>query len=169
MHFSDRIKPGLAVVMAALVFFLSACGAPSDLFAYTKGPVQFSLIFPSVSGDTDTVVCDCTRDENGGVVLTVAGPARLAGFTVTCASGTVCAGYGDVTIPLSPEAAEGLTRIFTLLTEEGSAKRSADGAYTIITAPSGTVTLGEEMMPVEAEIDGRIVGIRWGGQREDQR
>ena len=169
MHFSDRIHPGLAVVLAVLVFLLSACGAPSDLFAYTKGPAHFALVFPSVSGDTDTVVCDCIRDENGGVVLNVTEPVRLAGFTVTCADGVVCAGYGDMMIPLSPTVSEGLTGVFTLLAEEGSAKRSADGAYTVITAPSGTVTLGEEMMPVEAELDGRHIGIRWGGQSEDQR
>ncbi len=161
MHFSDRIKPGLAVVIAAFVFCLGACTAETDLFAYTKGAAQFALIFPSVSGDTDTVTCECDRDETGNVTLTVTEPARLAGFTVMYAGGNTSAGYGDMMIPLSPDAAEGLTRIFTVLTEEGSAKRSPDGAYTIITAPSGTVTLGENLMPASIEANGKTVQIVW--------
>ena len=161
MHFSDRIPHRLAVMITAFVFCLSACAAKSDLFAYTKGAAAFDLIFPSVSGDTDAVTCGCVRDEEGNVTLTVTSPERLSGFTVISSCGNTAAGCGDTMIPLSADAAEGLTDVLDVLTEEGSAKRSPDGAYTIISAPSGTVTLDGDLLPVSAEVNGKTVGIAW--------
>lgn len=165
MHFSDRIPHRLAVLITAFVFCLSACAPKSDLFAYTKGDAEFTMIFPSVSGDTESITCACTRsfspDDTADFTLTVTSPPRLAGFTVTRTDGNTSAGYGETMIPLSPESAENLTRIFDALTETGSAKKSPDGAHTVILAPSGTVTLDEALNPIELEIPGTSVRIQW--------
>lgn len=154
MHFFNRYRSAFAVIAAAFVFAwsslisLTGCAAGSDLFAYTEGAAEFTLVFPSVSGDTDAVRCLCVRDDSGNVTLTASEPARMAGFTVIYADGITSAGSGDMMIPLSAEAAEGLTQIFDLLTMTGSAVKSADGLSTVIDTGSGTVTLGEELVPV---------------------
>lgn len=157
MHFFRRF-----LLLLACTAMLAGCAEETDLFAYTKGPAQFSLIFPSVSGDTDTVTCACVRDEYGNTTLTVTDPPRLQGFTVEIGDGAVTCGTDDMKIPLSESAAAGLTELLTTLTEEGSARKSEDGTHTIITTPTGTVILDETLFPAEIEINGRKIEVEWG-------
>ena len=111
-------------ILLFCILTLTGCAGTADLFAYTRGAAQFDLLFPSVSGDTDAIVCACSRDGTGNFTLTVTEPARLSGFTAELRDGralcrAVCRLDGTE-IPLSDDAAAGLIRLFTILTEEGS-------------------------------------------------
>lgn len=152
MHFFSRFSLFSAVITAACILFLSSCTAGSGLFAYTAGAAEYTLVFPSVSGDTDTVRASCIRDETGNTTLTVISPPRLSGFTVTCTEGTVSAGMDDMKIPLSPDTAHGLTAVFTALSAQGSPTKSPDGAFTVIDTGNGTVTLDETLTPVAVDV-----------------
>ncbi len=160
MHFFSHSRFVSAVLAAALLFcltvFFTGC-KESNLFGYTAGEADFTLAFPSVSGDTDAVLCACRRDENGNFSITVTSPERLADFTVQILDGVTSAGLGDTMIPLSDEASGGLTSLLAVLTEEGTPTRSEDGNSTVIAAPSGTIILDENLNPAEITANGRTV------------
>lgn len=152
-------------ILLFCILTLTGCAGTADLFAYTRGAAQFDLLFPSVSGDTDTIVCACSRDGTGNFTLTVTEPARLSGFTAELRDGragcrAVCRMDGTE-IPLSDDAAAGLIRLFTILTEEGSVRKTSDGTSTVITTPTGEVILNEALLPEEIEISGRKIGVEW--------
>ena len=170
MHFLSRYKAALAVIAAAFVFMLTGCAQDSGLFAYTEGAAQFTLVFTSVSGDTDEIRAACQRDETGNTTLTVTEPARLAGFTVTCTETVTSAVMGDTVIPLSPDAAQGLTVIFDALSTPGTPIKSADGTCTVIDTGAGTVTLDETMKPVAVdtgEVAVEVEGWQMGTQNAE--
>ena len=162
MHFFRHSRLVSAVPAAVLFFCLTVLFTgceQSNLFGYTAGAADFTLLFPSVSGDAEFVSCTCRRDENGDFSLTVTSPDRLAGFAVRISGGVTSAGMGDTVIPLSADAARGLTSLLAVLTEEGIPARSEDGTETVISAPSGTLILDETLTPAEITANGRSVKI----------
>ncbi len=165
MHFFRRF----IIILLISTSLLTGCAEKTDLFAYTKGPAQFELSFPSISGDTDAVTCTCIReiapDGAVNITLTVISPDRLKGFTVEIRDGSTTCGTEDMRIPLSADAARSLTDLLTTLTEEGSARKSEDGTHTIITTPTGTVTLDENLNPTEIETNGRRAKVEWNAEK----
>jgi len=155
MHFSGRF----IIVLLLGILLLTGCAEATDLFDYTGGAARFDAVFPSVSGDTETVICACIREETGDILLTVTSPLRLKGFFARIRTGHVVCGTEDMQISLSDEAARGLTELFAVLSEEGTPRKSPDGTHTIITSPFGTVTLDENLNPAEISAGGRSVKI----------
>lgn len=164
MHFFRRF----IILLLISITLLTGCAEKTDLFAYIRGPAQFELSFPSVSGDTDAVTCTCIReiapDDTVNITLTVIAPDRLKGFTVEIRDGSTTCGTDDMRIPLSADAAQGLTDLLTTLTEEGTPRKSPDGTHTIITTPTGTVTLDETLNPTEIETNGRRAKVKWNAE-----
>ena len=155
MHFIKRF----VILILACVPMLAGCGERTDLFAYTRGAAEFTLGFPSVSGDTESVVCAAVRDENGNLTLSVTSPERLCGFTAEIAGETVSVGAEDMRIPLSHEVSGPLLSLARVLVSEGSPSRSSDGVSTVITSPSGTVVLDAELCPCEVTAGTITAGI----------
>lgn len=166
MHFLTHLRR-LFLLTAALCLCLAACSDASGLFAYTEGAASFTLILPSVSGDTDEIRADCTRDGTGNFTLTVTHPPRLNGFTVICRDSIASAGHGDTMIPLSDNAAEHLLAVFTALSSPGSPQKSPDGKATVIHTEFADVTLDETLTPAAAATEHMTVRIenwKYGGQ-----
>ena len=165
MHFMERFT-----ILFLILTLMTGCAGTTDLFAYAEGAAEFTLVFPSVSGDADAIVCACSRDDPGNFTLTVTDPARLRGFTVEIRDGNAACGMAETKIPLSHDAAEGLIRLLTTLTEEGSVKKSPDGTATIITTPTGEITLDDAMMPIEVKSGTVRAGVRgFGGVNREER
>ena len=144
MHFLERF-----ILLFLILTTVTGCAGTTDLFAYAKGAAEFSLVFPSVSGDTDSTTCACVRDDAGNTSITGTTPDRRGGFTVGRSDGTVTCGMAETKSPLSHDAADGLIRLLTTLTEEGSIRKSPDGTATILTTPTGEITLNESLTPIE--------------------
>ena len=134
-----------------LIIFDSGCTPrekPSGIFDYTRYAADFALVFPSEAGDVE---CSVSRNEEC-VYLTVVKPERSAYLSVELKGGNCLVHSSETVIPLSAEAARGLTAIFDLLYrgDNGvrSVKKSSDGLETVITYDDGSVVLGEDRLPV---------------------
>lgn len=137
----------LPLVLAPL-FFLASCGADGPVFSrdlrakIASSDAVFEAVFPPAAPDGADVRCAGTR--NGAeVTLTVTGPERLSGFTVTMTRDhgggfSVTLGGADfpAPAPVDPKAARALTDVFAILygdAEETSpspdkSERSAEAA-----------------------------------------
>lgn len=169
MHFLPTLRRSIltSAVILCIPVLLQGCGKPSGLFAYTEGAAEFTMILPSVSGDTDEIRAACTRDGTGNFTLTVTHPPRLNGFTVTYRDSIPSAGHSGMMIPLSDSTAENLVTVFTALSSPGSPQKSPDGKATVIHTDSADVTLDETLTPAAAATEHMTVRIEnWkcGGQ-----
>ncbi len=141
----------ILICTTLLIIFDSGCTPrekPSGIFDYTRYTADFVAVFPSEYGDVE---CSVTRDEDT-IALSVVKPERSS-YLAAEIRGGVCAITSPVeNLPLSAEAARGLTAVFDLLYrgDNGvrSVKKSSDGLETVITYEDGAVILGEDKLPV---------------------
>lgn len=154
------IRKNLLVFCAALaliaVMFTGCKGAASPaVFGYTSCDAEFTIVFPSDTGDVE---CSATRS-GGTVALTVKRPDRSAKLKVICSpDGCVIVPAGGEGIPLSSSAAEGLRKVFDILYrgDDGNTviTRTEDGSGTTITYDDGSVTVNGDLLPTLVEIGG---------------
>ncbi|MBQ4096747.1 MAG: hypothetical protein IJC62_01155 [Clostridia bacterium] len=150
----------LVLILALFSTFAASCGSGAgrrNIFAYAEGDASFTLTFVSESGE---VSCDCTR-VGERVTLCVTSPERSRGIAVTVDESGCTIRVGGETIPISEDAARGLTNVLDLMlrgSEGAEVRMSADGEYTEIVYEDGVLTLDGEGVPVAASV-GRAVKI----------
>ncbi|MBQ4354234.1 MAG: hypothetical protein IJC71_05000 [Clostridia bacterium] len=143
------LKKSAALLL--LTVLLASC-TPDSLLAYRDKDARFTAVFSS--GSTE-VLCDAVR-QGDAVTLTIVSPERSQGIAVfvSPASCTVITADGT-SIPLSPNAAAGLTAfldvLYAPLAESPVPVRSEDGDRTILSLPQGTLTLDENLLPCAVE------------------
>lgn len=147
----------IVCVMCAVVMLIPLHGCAKsggrDIFTYAAHDAEFSLVFPSETGDLE-----CSVVRGGNIFsLRIVSPARSSNFSAVC-DGVSCKlvpladdGTPSVEIPLSESASAPLVRIFSLITrgsEGAQVSKSADGETTVVTYSDGTVVLGSDSLPV---------------------
>lgn len=150
----------LFLIFSLFISTAASCGSGNggrDVFAYADGDASFTLTF---SSDVGEVVCDCVR-EGERITVLVTSPERSRGIGITLSESGCTLSAGGAEIPLSEEAARGLTSIFDVLfrrSEGAEVRMSADGESTEIVYDSGFVTVDGEGRPIAVEV-GRVVKI----------
>lgn len=145
-----------------MILILTGCKAEGDsVFDYREHDASFSAVFSSSdvsSEETDDVICSVTK-AGGDICMTVVSPARSAGVKITYDSKNVTVSAGNVTIPLSDRASAGIRNLFDLLYPvsdiQWTLKRSDDGRETYLISKDGQITLGEDLLPRSAKVNGR--------------
>ncbi len=152
----------LAVCLTLTAFFSISCTADSStdggLMKYAGENVTYTATFE------EGMTGRCERS-GGTTVLRMTSPERLAGLTVTYDGATCSVGVEGMDIPLSADVAAGLTDVFDLLArEDGVPTKSPDGTQTVVTFADGTVTVGEDGVPVKVTVGEREINIGdWNG------
>ncbi len=152
-----RFFIALCAILASLSLTACRTAEETDIFAYTSADAIWQLVIESEYGE---ITLDCTK--TGGVITAViSSPERSRGVAVRY-DGMSCTLDADgMQIPLSAEAADGLTKIFDIMfrgAEGASIARSADGEETVVTYSLGKLTLGRNMLPASVTC-GRCVKI----------
>lgn len=162
MTLCGKFFAGIAVL--AVCFAFAGCsgadGQNDGMFAYRQFDASFTVVFPSVSGDVR-----CSASKIGDrITFTVEEPERSAGITVTSDAGGCSITAGEVTIPLSDEAAFAIVDAVEILygtpddtsgLSPADAARSNDGSVTRVTTDAGVLSLDENLLPCEIECRSR--------------
>lgn len=150
-----KINLKILFLTFALLALLSCTKGERNIFAFSEGDCDFTLVFPSEIGE---IRCLCARRD--GIIS-----GKIEAFSEKCPTvtydGNCYITSGDVKIPLSPEASERFTAIFDTLfrgSEGAVSSRSDDGEFTVIKYGEDTVILNGEGFPVELNV-GRKIGI----------
>lgn len=134
----------IAFIISLCIFhgtiMLDGCGpaeSRADIYGYQTTDAVYSVSFAdeNISGELE---------KRGAIYsLLITSPDSISGIKVTY-DGNVCRlCSGNVEIPLSADAASGLTPLFSLMDArtDGVAAKSSDGLSTVITFGDGKVTL----------------------------
>jgi len=144
-------------LLVAAALSLTSCSGTSGgkIFDYANSDATLELVFPSEYGNVRA-----EASKAGGVfTLKVVEPARSAGIIVkwTMIDGRCVLENGDISVPLSAEAAAGLTLVLDLLCrgetspDEPVVSKSPDGLQTRLQYGDGAVIIGEEGLPSAVE------------------
>lgn len=161
----------LCILISAtlLVIFGSGCTAfktSSGIFDYTAKDAEFAVSFQS---DSENVECHITRSGEK-IRLTVVSPEEMRSFSVEIVGEDCVITSTAKPLAVSKEASRGLRAIFDMLYRGADGtekvKKSPDGLTTVISYPDGSVTLGEDLLPVGVSAAGmngemRNVRILW--------
>lgn len=158
-----------AVCIPLIAVFAAGCAAENGsaggaLTHYASADASYTASFtPEGSGAPDGSITGACERSGGTTVMRVTSPERLCGLSVTYDGSACSVTVGETSILLSPDAAAGLTDLFDLLArpaeDGGVPAKSADGTKTVVTFDTGSVTVGETGVPVEAAFGGRTVKI----------
>ncbi len=153
--------------LAALFLFLLASCEPAQpkrpLLWYGEHTFPFEMTLSSPNSEGEPVILTGRRTPDS-VTVSVVSPERMQGLTVRYANGNTVLSAGSTEIPLSREAAEGLTCLL-----DGLLVRSADGAKlgsteegsSAVTFDTLTLVLDENGLPqsIRDTETGREAGI----------
>lgn len=150
-----KINLKIILLIIALLTLLSCTKGEKNIFAFSQGDCDFTLVFPSEIGE---IRCLCTRRD--GIII-----GKIEAFSEKCPTvtydGNCYLTSGDVKISLSPRASERFAAIFDTLfrgSEGAVSSKSSDGEFTVIKYGEDTLTLNGEGFPVELNV-GRKIGI----------